>query len=67
VVLVPDKVNVSPNVVVPDVVLIVNTPNVVLVLLVIVPVPNITAVNVENVPPLDNVKLPAMFNDVVHV
>ena len=57
--------NASPNVVVPDVLLIVNNPNVVLVLLVIVPVPSIVAVNPLNVPPLDNVKLPTKFSAAV--
>jgi len=53
----PYKVNVAANVVVPDVLLIIIAPNVVLVFGVIVPVPSILAVNELNVPPLDSVKL----------
>ena len=49
------NVNAAANVVVPDVLLTVSAPNVVLVLGVIVPVPTIVAVNVVNVPPLLNV------------
>ena len=56
--------NADPNVVVPDVLLIVNAA-MVLLLLVIVPVPTMVAVKVLYVPPLDNVKLPAMLSAVV--
>ena len=63
-VLLVTRVGASPNVVVPEVLLIINPDNV-LPLLVIVPVPNMVGVTAVNVPPLDNVKLPAMFNDVV--
>ena len=55
----------APNVIVPAVLLIVNAASVVLVLLVRVPVPTMVGVTVVNVPPLDNVKLPAMFSAVV--
>ena len=57
VLLVAVNVNAEPNVVVPDVLLIVNDANVALALLVIVPVPTIVAVNAVNVPLDDNVKL----------
>ena len=57
-------VSAAANVVVPDVLLITNAPNVVLVFGVIVPVPLIVAVNELNVPPLDSVKL-FKFNPVL--
>ena len=60
------KVNAAPNVVVPNVLLIVKVVKVVFPLLVIVPVPTIVAVNVVNVPPLDSVKL-FKFNVVVPI
>lgn len=52
---VPYNANAAPNVVVPDVLLIINAPNVALPLLVIVPVLLIVAVKERNVPPFDNV------------
>ena len=55
----------AANVVVPEVLLIVNDTNVVLLLLVMVPVPNIVGVMVVYVPVADNVKSPAMFSAVV--
>ena len=64
VVLVADSVNSSPSDTVIPVPLIVNAPNVVLVLLVMVPDATIVAVKLLNVPPLDNVKL-SKFNAVV--
>ena len=67
VVLVRDRVNVSPKVVVPDVLLIVSAPNVVLVFDVIVPVPTIVAVNPVNVPPLLNIRSPTIDNAVVGI
>ena len=54
----------AANVVVPEVLLIVNDTNVVLLLLVMVPVPNIVGVMVVYVPVADNVKSPAMFSAV---
>ena len=57
-------VNAEPNVVTPDVLLIVNTVNVILPLLVMVPVPTIFAVKVLNVPPDESVS-PFKFNVVV--
>ena len=65
-VVVPVAINASadPNVVVPDVLLIVNAA-MVLVLLVIVPVPTMVAVRPVYVPPLDNVRSPTMLNAVV--
>jgi hypothetical protein len=56
--------NASANVVVPDVLLIVNAA-IVLVFVVIVPVPTITAVSPVNVPPLDSVRLPLIDKEVV--
>ena len=64
VVLVAVNVNVSPNVVVPDVLAIFNDASVVLPLDVIVPVPTIVAVNPVNVPLGDSVN-PFKFNAVV--
>ena len=64
VVLVRDRVNVSPTVVVPDVLAIINDASVVLPLLVIVPVPTIVGVNVVNVPLGDSVN-PFKLNAVV--
>jgi len=58
------KLSAAANVVVPDVLLTVSAPNVVLVFGVIVPVPTIVAVNVVNVPPVDNVN-EFKFNAVV--
>ena len=64
-------VSASPKVVVPDVLLIVKIPNVVLALLIIVPVPTIVAVNAVKVPLLLNVNafkfkvVPAIVNAVV--
>ena len=58
------NVNVAPSEVVPEVLLIVRAPKVVLPLLVIVPVPTIVAVSVLNVPPLLNVS-EFKFNTVV--
>jgi len=55
------RLNASPNVVVPDTLLIVNAA-IVLPLLVIVPVPTVFRVSDANVPPDDNVRFPAMFN-----
>jgi len=54
------RLNASPNVVVPDTLLIVNAA-IVRLLLVIVPVPTVFRVSDANVPPDDNVRSPAMF------
>ena len=62
---VADKLNVSPNDVIPEVLLIVNAASVALVLLVIVPVPTIVGVMVVYVPVADNVRSPVMFSAVV--
>ena len=53
------------NDVVPEVLLITKAARVEFPLLVIVPVPTMVGVTVVNVPPLDNVRLPAMFSAVV--
>jgi len=55
------RLNASPNVVVPDTLLIVNA-TIVLVLLRIVPVPTMFKVSDVNVPPVDKVRSPDMFN-----
>jgi hypothetical protein len=65
VVLVAAKDSGAANVVVPEVLLIINDTNVVLLLLVMVPVPNMVRVMVVYVPVADNVKSPAMFSAVV--
>lgn len=55
------RVNASPNVVVPDTLSIVSA-SMGLALLVIVPVPTMFKVSAVNVPPVDKVRLPSMFN-----
>ena len=55
------RLNASPNVVVPETLLIVNAA-IVLPLLRILPVPTVFRVSDANVPPDDNVRSPAMFN-----
>lgn len=55
------RVNASPNVVVPDTLSIVSA-SMGLALLVIVPVPTMFKVSDVNVPPVDRVKLPSIFN-----